>query len=516
MGCPLPSASLPSLLSVAAALAMETFEGNAFYVGDPHVHTAVSADATASDVRTCYTTCGSLADVFDTAQAHGLDWVAFTDHVNGSSVHCSSNSAWDAFHARVIDHDDEGTGLLVVPAAEVWLTHGADWYGHRNVYFFGDDALLAGLTMADVQPDDVNTEITCDGIGTWIQAMDDAWGPVLLVPHHPAVNPPASNDWTCAHPTWEVAVEVYSSWGNSLGGDLIYDLPVQPLAPPGFVHQALNPEATHLRLGFLAGTDSHNTLPGDLCGVDSRGFASTGGFTLAVIPESDPFDRPALFAAFVERRTLATTGPALPVTFEVRIDGVVTGTLGEEVTVASEDAVEARVRVPSTLAPFVTDVFAVEPMGSHPLALVDTATWSFTWPPAGAPAWVYAAVRVDGAAWYGGDWCEDGGRDTDEWVWTSPTWIDVLAGDADGDGWEEAAGDCDDADAAVHPEARERWYDGQDANCDGADDFDADADGFKPTWLGGLDCDDFDPRRRPGMPERAGDGIDANCDGKDD
>jgi hypothetical protein len=42
--------------------------------------------------------------------------------------------------------------------------------------------------------------------------------------------------------------------------------------------------------------------------------------------------------------------------------------------------------------------------------------------------------------------------------------------DADEDGWTVRAGDCDDADASVHPEAAETAGDGIDSNCDGNDD----------------------------------------------
>jgi len=44
--------------------------------------------------------------------------------------------------------------------------------------------------------------------------------------------------------------------------------------------------------------------------------------------------------------------------------------------------------------------------------------------------------------------------------------------DVDGDGWSSTlvfGGDCNDRDATVHPRARDRWGDGVDSNCDGAD-----------------------------------------------
>ncbi|MDP2314716.1 MAG: putative metal-binding motif-containing protein [Pseudomonadota bacterium] len=87
--------------------------------------------------------------------------------------------------------------------------------------------------------------------------------------------------------------------------------------------------------------------------------------------------------------------------------------------------------------------------------------------------------------------------------------------DADGDGYgegsltENACGqpegyaddtdDCDDTDATVNPGAAEIWYDGIDANCDGASDYDADADGDDSLDHGGTDCDDADPARYGGV-----------------
>ncbi|MCB9760290.1 MAG: hypothetical protein H6739_10680 [Alphaproteobacteria bacterium] len=80
--------------------------------------------------------------------------------------------------------------------------------------------------------------------------------------------------------------------------------------------------------------------------------------------------------------------------------------------------------------------------------------------------------------------------------------------DADGYGDESDAGtvdcalpagavednsDCDDTDAAVNPGATEVWYDGVDADCDGASDYDADGDGYDSyDEIGGPDCLDTD------------------------
>jgi hypothetical protein len=70
-------------------------------------------------------------------------------------------------------------------------------------------------------------------------------------------------------------------------------------------------------------------------------------------------------------------------------------------------------------------------------------------------------------------------------------------------------------DAATYPGALDAWYDGIDSNCDGADDFDADADGYSATVFGGTDCDDTLNSVHPFAPELA-DGLDNDCDGHDE
>ncbi|MEL6346586.1 MAG: MopE-related protein [Myxococcota bacterium] len=117
--------------------------------------------------------------------------------------------------------------------------------------------------------------------------------------------------------------------------------------------------------------------------------------------------------------------------------------------------------------------------------------------------------------------------------------------DEDGDGFISAAvggDDCDDGDPRINPLADEIWYDGVDQNCDGANDFDQDDDGFVAApfnadpniyageRMGGGDCQDNndtiwpdhinfnrtdvsgDPLFIPNPNEVWYDGIDSNCD----
>ncbi|HMV67023.1 MAG TPA: MopE-related protein, partial [Myxococcota bacterium] len=98
---------------------------------------------------------------------------------------------------------------------------------------------------------------------------------------------------------------------------------------------------------------------------------------------------------------------------------------------------------------------------------------------------------------------------------------------------ELPAGDCDDRQPAVHPEAEEQVGNGRDEDCTGTELCwaDADRDGFRtgvaiasadvdcadageaPTTTPEGDCNDNDPRAFPGATEHAGDNTDSDCDG---
>ena len=81
--------------------------------------------------------------------------------------------------------------------------------------------------------------------------------------------------------------------------------------------------------------------------------------------------------------------------------------------------------------------------------------------------------------------------------------------DADGDGFTEAEGDCDDSDPNTGPNATEIWYDGVDQNCNGDNDYDEDGDRHTSAAFGGTDCDESDPTINPDATETWYDGIDS-------
>lgn len=100
--------------------------------------------------------------------------------------------------------------------------------------------------------------------------------------------------------------------------------------------------------------------------------------------------------------------------------------------------------------------------------------------------------------------------------WVDPAWAvpEVTAAAYAPDGGQPL--DCNDRRADIFPGAEDLPYDGEDRNCDGADDYDADGDGHRPPGYGGDDCDDADPERHPGRAEIYYDGKDDDCDPRND
>jgi hypothetical protein len=104
----------------------------------------------------------------------------------------------------------------------------------------------------------------------------------------------------------------------------------------------------------------------------------------------------------------------------------------------------------------------------------------------------------------------------DTWGIDELVYSELGLDDADGDGYTEADGDCDDADATTSPAATDVWYDGVDSDCGGEDDYDVDGDGHRSSAYGGFDCDDGDDSVSPDAEEVWYDGVDSDCLGDDD
>ena len=83
---------------------------------------------------------------------------------------------------------------------------------------------------------------------------------------------------------------------------------------------------------------------------------------------------------------------------------------------------------------------------------------------------------------------------------------------------DKPAGDCNDFSPLFYPGALDAPYDGEDRDCAGNDDYDADGDGHRSALQvgSGTDCDDADPLVNPDMVDAPYDGVDADCGGEDD
>lgn len=448
------------------ASAADNFEGWSYYIGDPHAHTGVSGDGYFYDAEHC-PSCGTLANVFERAKENGLDWVAITDHVNSTAISQANHFA--AITQNILANDQPGT-FITIPGAEIALQAGGDQLGHRTVLLFADNANLNNLEMSDLQFNGTSIQIgSCDNVYTWATDIKNRLGPVLLMPHHTATTKPTGVDWNCHFSEYEPMAEVYSKHGNSMYSDFSWDPPRFDGFPEGAIDQALNPDTFGLQFGFAAGTDSHDTNPGSVCAPDQASdYTTSGGLTVAVLPESTSFTRHNLYNAFIEHRSYATTGPMIPLQIYYSSLDKPIGTLGQTLSLPEGQPLTVQLKLPAEYQPWITAVYLRSPEQRVDMLNNDQGQWTYTYDGDMVPVYVYAELEIAGEIWNNTP-CEDGGTDNTERIWLSPSWLQSIDGDVDGDGHS--------------------WADG--------------------------DCAEGNPNRGLGLPEIPDDGIDQDCNGRD-
>lgn len=205
------------------------------YWGDPHVHTILSnchADI-ARSLNFCYTAARYLI---------GLDWVSATDHV--SNGRCDF-SKWKE-QCTVCNVYDEPTEFVTLPGYEASLKGGAG--GDNNVYF----SRQPDMFVDEYDEGTVNT--ICEKLSKKKSHTD-----FFVVPHHttrPGKHGEIGDDIYPGEDLMPV-IEIHSKWGTSeYRGN---PNPLKKIHPgPSYAVDMLN---RGLKFGFIAGTDSHATMP---------------------------------------------------------------------------------------------------------------------------------------------------------------------------------------------------------------------------------------------------------------
>jgi hypothetical protein len=268
-----------------AELGGETFHSNPVFVtpdpahriywGDPHVHTILSC---------CHwDRCRSLNFCYAAARhITGLDWVAPADHVSNGRCEVSK---WKEQHT-VCDAYDDPPAFATLFGYEASLKGGAG--GDNNVY------LRRPIGIFVDEYEDGNTRTLAEKL---VEAAGE--GNVFIVPHHTTRTGKHGEISLDIYPGDErmPVVEIHSKWGTSeYRGN---PTPLDAVHPgPSYVTDLL---AKGLKLGFIAGTDTHNTMPSGY-GVDAPHIEHPPGLTAVLAPE---LSRDAVFDAIRVRRCYA-------------------------------------------------------------------------------------------------------------------------------------------------------------------------------------------------------------------
>lgn len=423
-----------ALLCGSPSLAAEAFEGYSFYLGDIHVHTGASKDGGSSDLGGCDDgTCGAATDLVKIARENGLDFFVSTEHTNGG--YTADQADFAAVHKLVLSGYDPEGGMVTLPGAEVhFKTLEGRELGHKTLILFGENAEVKDFTVADGQPSGSDAmEVDCDDIWPWMADIEARFGPALLLPHHPALYKPMPTDYTCDDPTWSPVVELYSRHGASMSCADTYDPPWSSCVSYGTVVEGLDPGGDALRFGIAGGTDSHDTSPGAVCEPEDvdENMPYGGGLTVAVLPEGSVFDRAALYDAFTQRQVYATSGPLVPARIAYSSGGARLGGMGEELQYPPERALDVAVTLPETADGAVISVTLRGPGGDVSLVRTGSGLYTTTLDPGAVQAYYLPEIVLDGDIWYGPDGCDDGGADTAEHLWLSPTWLEPDAAQVD-------------------------------------------------------------------------------------
>jgi hypothetical protein len=455
-----PARTLPMLV-VDRGVVDHYFSGLQIYWGDIHGHTAFSDG------------WGTPEQFYDYARnTQNLAFSAVTDHVEAVNLFSESfifadGSPLDLWRMTIQAADAHyvpGT-FVTLPAFE-WTSNE---FGHRNAYF---------RNSGDVPPVPFDSN-EYRNPNAWWQALRPY--EVFTASHHP-VRMDTPTNWDYGDPDMERLVEIYSKWGNSESPWATYEPYYHMTAYPwtrllAFKHAMKYMLDKGHRLGVIAGTDTHQGMPGsttrtedaargpvvpvenyasmtaedfmqvvqngythvDRGGPEPTGGGPAGGGLAGVWAHS--LTRENIWDALYDRHTAGSTGVRPLVQFAVEdttAAGLVAGIMGDEITVAGYPRILGGIECEAGCTVHSAELMkdGVKIAGASPAAPSVGLRFEDTGLAKGSTSnYVLRLVLKqnrtdnldsDSIQWYhrkSGVFYEPGPPQTREIVWTSPIWV---------------------------------------------------------------------------------------------
>ena len=225
-----------------------------------------------------------------------LDWVCASDHVSNKR---SDLGRWKEGKA-ISNLWNEPGSFVTLPGYEASLKAGAG--GDNNVY------LTKYPDMFVDEYESGNVLTLCDKLKEKLKGTGISF---FVVPHHTtrADKHGEISDKIYPGPDYMPVVEIYSKWGTSeYRGN---PNPLQKIHPgPSYVRDFLN---RGIVLGFIAGTDSHATMPSGE-GEEASHITSPPGFTAVL---TNKLTRQTIFEGIQSWRCYASSKERIYLDFSV-------------------------------------------------------------------------------------------------------------------------------------------------------------------------------------------------------
>jgi hypothetical protein len=336
---------------IATATRTVVATGRVYRYGDLHGHTNLSADGCEDAEHDCtYRGNGPANDFTANAVANGLDFAAMSDHAEYDRyyVHGLTGTyidVWDRQNSVIdIARDGGFLGLVAYEYTQRWVEPPVDPAAHfegahltvvfQNTDICRDYRVAANFRFSNyTKGRSVYTttigQVAGNPLELWSR-LDQAAAscgrqPVIAFFHHSTNERPQPVDFTSVtntpDPRYSPVVEIYSEHGSfecidttAPGCDFAINTNYG-YYPQGAVQTALS---NGWKLGFVAGTDSHDANPGSWedgpgyhgpSGTDPIPSLQFDGGGLTGVGVSGELDSASLFEGLMSRHTIATTGP---------------------------------------------------------------------------------------------------------------------------------------------------------------------------------------------------------------